>query len=125
MLHARVGETVEEIRSRHGAGKEVGASQIVFTIDDFDVTISFEKNRSVMEIYTPHLGNDSQVREMKLSDVQKLLDLQGQGKSWIKSEEDAGGKALWLSADGKLYARFLAHFNTLTFAPSLKELPKS
>jgi hypothetical protein len=125
LLHARIGEKMEEIQKRHGAGKEVGMNQLIFTIDEYDVTITFEKGHSVMEIYTPHLGNDQVVRSFKREEIQKLLELQGGPVSWLKTDEATDEKTMWLSADGRLFARHIAKYNTITFAPSLKELPKS
>ncbi len=121
---ARVGESMEEIQSRHGSGKEIGANQIIFTIEDFDVTITFEQGKSVLEIYTNRVGNNNEVRSMNEKDIQRLFEIQSKGKSWLKVEEERDGRTLWLMAEGTLYARFLPKFNTLTFNAALKELPK-
>jgi len=120
-LEARIGETVEELQSRHGAGKEIGDNQIIFTIENFDVTISFEKGKSIREIYTTRVGNNNEVQPMNEKEVQRLLKIQCEGKSWQKVEEESDGRTLWLMAEGTLYARFLPKFNTLTFTAALKD----
>ncbi len=124
-LEARIGETVEALQLRHGSGKEIGENQIVFTIENFDVTITFEKGESIREIYTTRIGNNDEFHPMSEKEVQQLLKIQGEGKSWQKIEEEPDGRSLWLMAEGTLYARFLPKFNTLTFTAALKAVPKN
>ncbi len=124
-LSARIGETMEEIRKRHGNGKELN-SQLLLTIDHYDVTISFEKNRSVMEIYTPRTtAPDEPPRKLESEEIKKLLELNGEGKSWQKlSYHPDSSRTTWRRADGKLFARYFEKENNLTFLPSLSSESK-
>jgi hypothetical protein len=111
----RIGETKEELQARHGAGKEIGTDQILFTILDTDVTITFQENRSIREIYTTRVGHNDQIQPMTLEIVKKLLENQRPGVNWIKGEAEADGRVLWMSSDQKYFAHFLPAFNSLTF----------
>jgi hypothetical protein len=112
---ARIGETREQIRERHGAGKEIGTDQIIFTILDTDVTITFRENRSIREIYTTRIGHNDEIRPMTLEIIKQLLEHQRPGVSWVKGEPEADGRILWVSSDQKLFAHYLPAFNSLTF----------
>lgn len=112
---ARIGETKEEIRSRYGAGKEIGDDQILFTILDCDVTVTFRENRSFREIYTPRVGHDDKLNPMTMEIVKKLLGYQRVGVLWNQADPDTSGKILFVSSDLKVYAHFHPAYHSLTF----------
>lgn len=117
-LHARIGEKLETIQSRHGAGKEIGEEQVLFTIENFDVTITFAKGVSFRETYTTRLENNPEQPTMTDKEVQKLLEIQGNGKSWLKMKQESDGRMLWSTADGSTFAHFLPKYNSVTFTLS-------
>lgn len=117
-LEARIGEKLETLQSRYGAGKEIGEDQVLFTIENFDVTIAFSNGVSFRETYTTRLENNPEQPEMTNKEVQKILEIQGNGKSWFKIKQEPDGRTLWSTTDGSTFAHFLPQFKSITFTAS-------
>lgn len=84
-LHARVGETEQEIKTRFGEGvpsdiqRQAGAKTFKFTKDAFQIDVVLSNGRSIWEIYR-RVDFDG---EMPAADVQNILDgYKDQKRTW-------------------------------------------
>lgn len=90
-LHARVGETEQEIKTRFGEGapsdiqRQAGAQTLKFTKDNFQIEVVLHNGHSIMEIYRRlDVGG-----ELPKTDVENILDgYKAQKRTWRYDRRD-------------------------------------
>jgi hypothetical protein len=97
---AAIGDDLPTLRAAYGSAKQVG-DQMLFHHGNYDVAVYFDGARSGMEIFTPAEGKS----DFPQKDVDALLALEGAGQPWNPVQTHSG-EPTWLSADGRLIARF-------------------
>jgi hypothetical protein len=102
---AAIGDDLTALRAAYGSAKEVGG-QMLFQHDGYAIAVYFDGTRSAMEIFA--LDDNKPTRtDFTQKDIDAILAVQGQGQPW-NAVQTQSGQPTWLSANGKLIARFNA-----------------
>lgn len=101
--YAIIGETIDDLYKRYGAGKEVGG-QMLYKADAYSLTVYFNNKKASMEVYAPMPEVDGTHKPLTDEDVQKILKMEGGGQTWNGVISKTGDKT-WVRVDGKVLAR--------------------
>jgi hypothetical protein len=103
LAHGVIGDDLPALRAVYGSAKQVGG-QMLFRHDGYSIAVYFDGLRSAMEIFVRD-GSIPAKKEITQADIDAILALEGGGMPW-HSIQTHSGEPTWLSADGKLIARF-------------------
>ena len=100
---ARIGETAEECEARYGNKTgQIGTHAFTFSKDHITITVLFENDRSVREMFTPEFGEG--ISEQQVVD---LLSANSGGSSWkVQKENVTQGWRKYERADGAALATY-------------------
>jgi hypothetical protein len=103
---ARLGETLEGCEARYGFKiGQAGADAFLFSKDGITITVWFENNRSVRELFRPAPGTS--ISEEEAID---LLNANSGGSSWKMQQENLfRGWRTYVRADGQAFAKYEWH----------------
>jgi hypothetical protein len=110
---ATIGDDLATLRAAYGSAKQVGG-QMLFRHGGFSIAVYFDGTRSAMEIFVPDdtPAQKNPKTDFTQKDVDEILALEGGGRPW-NSIQTHSGEPTWLTADGKLIARFNPSEKTL------------
>jgi hypothetical protein len=100
---AIIGDDLTALRTEYGPAKQVGG-QMLFRHQGYSIAVYFDGDRSGMEIFVRD-GSDPKKPDLTTADVDAILALESGGAPWNPVQSHSG-QPTWLSADGKLVARF-------------------
>jgi hypothetical protein len=96
---ARIGETLDECKSRYGSAGQIAADQFAFQSGQLSIVVHIRNGRSVQEDFAPQSGN-----VLSEADFTQLLQENSEGSSWELTGETAT-YASYLRKDGKATAQ--------------------
>jgi hypothetical protein len=117
---ANIGDDLTQLRARYGSVTYMGP-QLLFEVrlnqdqivpahgsanpeDHFSVTVYFDADHSVMEIFTRNTS-DPEKSDLSSKDIDMILAAESEGLSWDPIQTK-NGKPTWVRSDKKLIARF-------------------
>jgi hypothetical protein len=103
LAHAAIGDDLAALRAAYGSAKQVGG-QMLFRHDGYSIAVYFDGLHSAMEIFVRD-GSIPAKPDISQADIDAILALEGAGRPW-HSVQTHSGEPTWISADGKLIARF-------------------
>jgi hypothetical protein len=109
-----IGDSREKLHARYGAGKEVG-DQLLFTHDNYFLSVYFVGNFASMEVYTlaPDPKGDS--RDWTEAHRNELLKRQGSGLEWQLGKSQTHTETYWIRQDQQVAARFVLDKKIMVF----------
>jgi hypothetical protein len=96
---ARIGETLDECKSRYGSAGQIAADQFTFQSGQLSIVVHIRNGRPVQEDFAPQSGN-----VLSEVDFTQLLQENSEGSSWELTGETAT-YASYLRKDGKATAQ--------------------
>lgn len=120
VAQANIGDDLPQLRARYGSVTYMGP-QLLFEVrlykdqivpakgaanpqDHFSVTVYFDSDHSVMEIFTRNTS-DPLKSDLTPQDIDTILAATSDGLSWDPVQVQSG-KQTWVRSDKKLLARF-------------------
>ena len=120
LVHANIGDTMAELRSRYGSAKDMGG-QMLFEVrlvngqivpardtanadDHLTISVYFDGVYSAMEVFTRNTSDPTKAN-LAQADVEAILAATNEGQEWHPIEVPTG-RATWVRTDKKLIARF-------------------
>ncbi len=96
---ARLGETLDECKSRYGSAGQIASDQFTFQSGHFSIVVHIRNGRSIQEDFAPQSGN-----VLSESDFAQLLQENSEGSTWEISGETATYTSL-IRKDGRATAQ--------------------
>lgn len=100
---ARIGDTLEQLRSIYGATGKRQGNAMIFQRNGYSICVYFDGTVSGMEIFTRD-GSEKGKTEISDKDVKGILTMEGAGQGWSPVTSKSG-EPTFLRADHRVIAR--------------------